>query len=212
MSRLFSAIALLLATSLAIADRVCENEALVIDARFDGGRMDHCEFSSENVVELTFRTEDFRVEDAFAWFSFRVVARDSREIRIKMHFPDAYARFWPKLSRDGDNWVSASEDNVARSTIGKSMILRLPVDEKGTWVSAQELLTQDYYDDWLEQLDAHYELQISDIGRSNQDRPIQLAHTGDKPEAIVLIGRQHPAEVPGAIAMREFVDVVLGSS
>jgi predicted deacylase len=212
MSRLFSAIALLLITSLAIADDACENEALVIDARFDGGRMDHCEFTSENSVELTFRNEDFRVSDAFAWFAFRIAARDSRDVDIKMHFPDAYARFWPKLSRDGEEWVSATEDDVERSEIGKSMTLTVPVDETGLWVSAQELLTEDYYDNWLAQLDAHYELRTSEIGRSNQDRPIWLAHTGDKPEAIVLIGRQHPAEVPGAIAMRQFVEVVLGSS
>jgi predicted deacylase len=194
------------------AERYCENDVLILDARFEGGRLDHCRFTAENSVELRFRTEDFGVDSEYAWFAFRVSAQDSREIDIRMHFPDSRARYWPKVSRDGKNWHPADEDAVARSEIGKSMTLRLAVDETGTWISAQELLTQDYYDDWLAQLDAHYELQTSEIGRSKQDRPVYLAQTNDKPEAIVLLGRQHPAEVPGAIAMREFVDVVLGSS
>jgi hypothetical protein len=212
MTRFILITALLFAASPVFADGYCENDVLIIDARFDGGRVDHCEFTAESSVELTFRAEDFRVEDAFAWFAFRIAARDSREFDIKMHFPDSYARYWPKLSRDGDSWIRASEENVERSEVGKSMTLRIPVDETGTWVSAQELLTQDYYDDWITQLGAHFELQTSVIGRSNEDRPMHLVRSTDKPEAIVLLWRQHPAEVPGAIAMREFVDVVLGSS
>jgi predicted deacylase len=193
-------------------DRVCENDALIIDARFDGGRLDHCKFASEDSVELTFRNEDFRVDSAFAWFAFRVSASDSRNIEIKMHFPDSYARFWPKVSRDGTTWTRASDDAVERSEVGKSMTIRLDVDETGTWIAAQELVTQRFYDDWLAQLGAHHEVQTTEIGQSVQGRPIQLARTEDRPEAIILIGRQHPVEVPGALAMREFVDVVLGTS
>ena len=212
MLRLILVSALLLAASPLLADGFCEHGTLLIDARFDGGRLDHCEFNSGNSVDLWFRGEDFSVDSAFAWFAFRVAARDSRDIEVRMHFPDSYARFWPKLSRDGKTWYRAAEEDVERSEIGKSMTLQVSIDEAGTWVAAQELLTQNFYDDWLAQLDAHYAIQTSVIGRSNQDRPVYLARTQDKPEAIVLLGRQHPAEVPGAIAMREFVDVVLGSS
>jgi predicted deacylase len=208
---LIAALVLLCAPAFA-ADQYCENDVLILDARFDGGRLDHCRFTAENSVELTFRTEDFGVDSEYAWFAFRVTARDSRDIDIRMHFPDSRARYWPKVSRDGKNWNPVDENLVERSEIGKSMTLRLAVDETGTWISAQELLTQNYYENWLAQLDAHYAVETSVIGQSNQGRPVHLAQTNDKPEAIVLLGRQHPAEVPGAIAMREFVDVVLGNS
>jgi predicted deacylase len=129
-----------------------------------------------------------------------------------MHFPDSYARFWPKLSRDKVAWQPADESRVERSEIGKSMTMQLSVDETGTWVSAQELLTEDYYDDWLEQLEAHFEVETKIIGESVRGRPIHLATTAEKFEVIVLIGRQHPVEVPGAIAMRAFINEVLGTS
>ena len=193
-------------------DRYCANDVFTIDARFDGGRMDHCRITSDSSAVLTFRSEDFRILDAFAWFAYRVTARDSRDIEITMHFPDAYARYWPKLSSDGQTWVFADENAVQRSEVGKSMTLRLSANESGTWVAAQELLTQDYYDHWLQRLAAHYDVQTAVLGKSTQGRSLHLASTHDRPEAIILIGRQHPAEVPGAIAMREFVDVILGTS
>ncbi len=201
---------ILVAPTIAGAD--CANGTLALDADFEGGRLDHCEFTADDVVELTFRAEDYRVGDAFAWFSFRVAADDPREVTIKLQFPDAYARFWPKLSTDGQNWVRAPEDRVERSEVGKSMTLTLDVDETGLWVSAQELLTSRFYDDWLVQLDGHYELDTTVIGNSREGRPITLASSRDRPEAVILLGRQHPVEVPGAIAMRSFVDVVMGNS
>ena len=203
---------LLIVPALASAGDYCEDGVFIIDARFDGGRLDDCVFAPGNSVVLTFRSEDFSVEDTFAWFAFRVSARDSRDVEIKLQFPDSYARFWPKLSKDRLHWEPADESAAERSEIGKSMTLRLPVDETGTWVSAQELLTQSFYDNWLGQLEAHYEIETTVVGESHQGRPLYLASTADKPEAIVLIGRQHPAEVPGAIAMREFIDTALGTS
>jgi hypothetical protein len=196
----------------AVAQPGCANGTLVIDAQFEGGRLDHCEFSADGAVELTFRAEDYRVGNAFAWFSFRIAADDPREVTLKLQFPDAYARFWPKLSADGHTWTRAPEDRVERSEVGKSMTLTLDVDESGLWVSAQELLTSRFYEDWLLQLDGHFELETEVIGRSRQGRPINLALSANRPEAVILLGRQHPVEVPGAMAMRGFVDVVMSNS
>ena len=50
------------------------------------------------------------------------------------------------------------------------------------------------------------------VGKSVQGRPIILAETADRPEFILMIGRQHPPEVTGAIAMQSFIDTVLGDS
>ena len=110
----------LIVPALASAGDHCENDVFIIDARFDGGRLDDCVFASENSVELTFRNEDFGVGDTFAWFAFRISARDTRDIEIKLQFPDSYARFWPKLSRDRRHWEPADESAAERSEIGKS--------------------------------------------------------------------------------------------
>lgn len=190
----------------------CESDRYAVDARYDGGDLNGCKFLSEDQVELTFLQEDDTVDSAFAWYSFRVSAKERGKLAMTLRFPTAYARFWPKLSTDGRIWERAAESAVAIADDGKSMQLEIEIGESGVWVSAQELLTQDYYDQWLTELHAHEEIVTSIIGWSVEGRPIHLARSSNKPEFVVLIGRQHPVEVPGALAMRQFVDVVLDDS
>ena len=205
--------ALLLSAFVAQADGpFCESGRFAIDANFDGGDLDNCLFEADDKVDLTFRPEDEDVSDAFSWFSFRVAPKEPGAIRMRLEFPDNYARFWPKISTDGHTWTRANDDSVEISKDGKNLQLSLSVDESGVWVSAQELVTQDVYDRWLEELAAHDEISTTVIGNSVEGRPIHLAKTADRPEFVLLLGRQHPAEVPGALAMRQFVAVVLGDS
>lgn len=208
----FAVAACLCACATVPETRVCENDAFSIDAQYDGGDLDRCRFTARNAVELTFLPEDEKVDSAYSWFSFRVTAKSAGAIQIRLKFPDTYARFWPKISTDGHNWQRAAEDSVTISKNGKAMLLSLSTNPSGLWVSAQELITQDFYDRWLAELEAHEEVYTAVIGRSIEDRPIHVARTADKPEVVLLLGRQHPVEVPGALAMRHFVDVVLGDS
>ncbi|MGI9270305.1 MAG: M14-type cytosolic carboxypeptidase [Woeseiaceae bacterium] len=189
---------------------VCENDRFRIDADFASGDLDKCKFKSPNSVELTFRPEDFKVDDAFSWFSFRVNSSASQQLDIRLRFPKSYPRFWPKLSTDGVTWTRAPESTVESS--GKDMYLTVSPNERPLWISAQELLATEWYAEWLAELNAHAELTVASIGESVEGRSIDIAKTGNKKEAIILIGRQHPTEIPGAIAMRDFVDVVISDS
>ena len=164
------------------------------------------------MVELTIKPEDHKVVVEQPWFSFKITAENTDTIHVRLRFPDGYARYWPKISTDGVGWQRAADDAVTTSRNQKSMDLRVEVVPEGTWVSAQELITQSYYDAWLAELSAHEGITVATIGMSTEGRPIQLAKTANKPEVILLLGRQHPAEVPGALAMRDFIDVVLGDS
>ncbi|MEM7277641.1 MAG: M14 family metallopeptidase, partial [Pseudomonadota bacterium] len=59
---------------------------------------------------------------------------------------------------------------------------------------------------------AHPEVTSRVLGRSTEGRPIYVAKTPTTAEALVLLGRAHPPEVTGTIAMREFVDAVLADT
>jgi len=204
-------VACLLSTAVA-EDRFCQNDLFTIDARYDAGAFAKCKFTSDDRVELTIKPEDHKVVVEQPWFSFKITSASSDTIHIRLRFPDGYARYWPKISTDGTTWERAADDAVNVSENQKSMDLRVEVVPEGTWVSAQELITQSYYDTWLAELAAHDEITVATIGTSTEGRAIQLAKTANRPEVILLLGRQHPAEVPGALAMRDFIDVVLGDS
>ena len=209
---LFTTFAACLISTAVAEDRFCQNDLFTIDGRYDAGAFAKCKFKSDNMVELTIKPEDHKVVVEQPWFSFKITAQTADTIHIRLKFPDAYSRYWPKLSTDGVTWQRAADNAVSVSENQKSMDLRVEVVPEGTWVSAQELITQSYYDTWLAELSAHEEMTVATIGTSTEGRPIQLAKTANKSEVILLLGRQHPAEVPGALAMRDFIDVVLGDS
>jgi len=209
---LLLSLALLLGSFASAEERFCQNNFFAIDARYDAGAFDKCKFKSHDTVELTIRAEDRKVSVEQPWYSFRVSSNQPRSINIRLKFPDAYARYWPKISVDGESWSRLAEKSVDVSENQKTMDIVVRTNKSGTWVSAQELLTQTYYDQWLEELAAHEEIQTAVIGKSIEGRPIVLAKTENKKEVILFLGRQHPAEVPGALAMRDFVAVVLGES
>ena len=194
----------------AAAAPVCEQDHVRIDADFPGGDLDQCRFTSPHSVELTFRPEDHKVSDAFSWFAIRVVSDAPTTLALRLRFPDSYPRFWPKLSRDGQTWVRAADAMVA--TAGKNMTVTVTTNAGPLWIAAQELLTQDWYDAWITELAGRAELAAAVIGTSVEGRPIQLLKSGNRREAILLLGRQHPVEVPGALAMRDFVDTLLADT
>jgi hypothetical protein len=199
-------------TSFAAAEPYCANDRFAIDVQFDGADLDACEFAAGDMVVLTFFAEDPHVDTLFSWFAFRVSTNDAGILRIRMRFPEAHARFDPKVSANGVDWETIPADSLRRSSDGKVMDLQVRVGAEPVWVSAQELLTQDFYDDWHEALEGHDEISADVIGNSVQGRPVVAYATADKPEYVVLLGRQHPAEVPGAIAMRVFVNTVLADT
>ncbi|MBT8100572.1 MAG: succinylglutamate desuccinylase/aspartoacylase family protein [Gammaproteobacteria bacterium] len=205
-------LALLIVSSAVAADRSCGNKQFTIDARFDAGNFHRCKFKSADLVEITIRREDKRVTVEQPWYAFYVTVAKPATLKIRLRFPDAYARYWPKLSTDREKWSRAAEQSVQISADRRSLELRLDVDKDGVWVSAQELLTAEYYAEWLAELDQHPGIETQVIGHSTQGRPLVLARSPVRTEAILLLGRQHPAEVPGAMAMREFVKAVLADT
>lgn len=92
------------------------------------------------------------------------------------------------------------------------MQIALPALSVPLWVSAQELLQPDDYEDWYAALEARVPLQREEIGRSAQGRPLLALRTAPKAEVIYLLGRQHPPEVTGALAMQHFVDTVFADT
>ncbi len=210
---LFAFIVLLCTAGTVEADSPsCENSQFLIEADFESGNFAKCKFKSTGSVEITIRPEDHKVVVEQPWFAFRITAREPGELQIRLRFPDAYARYWPKLSSDGIAWTRATESSVDVSRSKKNMSLTVSVGNSPVWVAAQELLSIGWYDDWLAELAGHDDFTTAVIGQSVEGRSIRIARNANKPEAIILLGRQHPAEVPGALAMRDFVDVLLADT
>ena len=191
--------------------KYCESNDLIVDALFEGGNFHHCTID-EDTVSIVIHPEDQPPINRSPWYSFRINPRNSTSARVNLTFVDGYARYWPKTSKDGIHWLPMSKDQVRIPEDQESMSISVDLDESPVWISAQERLLPGYYDDWISTLSDHADVTTQALGRSVQGRPIYAAKTAPRPEVVFLIGRQHPPEVTGALAMRSFVDTVMSDS
>ncbi len=192
--------------------KYCRSAGFLIDANYVGGNFHSCTVIDGQSAELTIRPEDAPPINQSPWYSFRVSPSGTAPVSVTLMFEDGYARYWPKLSSDGQRWAPADDADVSRSEDGNRLTVRVHGDAPSIWVSGQELITDDYYADWINDLAGKPDVRTALLGRSVQGRPLHVARTADRPEAVFLIGRQHPPEVSGALAMRSFVDAVLGDT
>ena len=190
----------------------CESDAYLIDKQFEGGNFHSCTVAGATRAEILIRPEDEPPINRSPWYAFRVSAKTDQATTVRLDFDHGYARYWPKLSSDGKSWSPAPADAVRRLDDDEAMEITLPPTEGPTWVSAQELLTNPYYDNWVDELRENDSVKLRLLSRSVMGRPVFVAETAAKPEVVYLIGRQHPPEVSGALAMRSFVNTVLGDS
>ena len=209
---LFVALALHGCAAVHVPVGYCESGAVLVDAQFEGGNFADCDISERGLVRLLIRPEDPPPINQSPWYAFRVNSKNKLPVRIRVEFEDGYARYWPKLSTDGGTWRRATAGEAAIVDDETAIELTIATGSSGIFVSAQELLVNPYYDDWVRELADNEAVELSVLGRSVMGRPIHVAQTPMRDEVIYLIGRQHPPEVSGALAMRAFVQTVLGDS
>ena len=193
-------------------DHFCTSERYLADAHFEGGHLGRCVVGEDGVLQLTNYPEDPPPINVSPWYAFRLSGQPGGEVVVRLGFEHGFARYWPKVSRDGENWERLAEERVAKSADGSSIELRLALDGAQMWVAGQELVTSPFHHRWLREMNASPDIQVRLAGDSVEGRPIYLAETADRKEVVVLLGRQHPPEVTGAFAMQPFVRTLLAET
>ncbi|MCY3840722.1 MAG: M14 family metallopeptidase [Gammaproteobacteria bacterium] len=207
----FAAAAVGLAAA-ATAEEFCENDIALLDTHFEGGAFHRCDVRDGNFV-ITIRPEDSKVVVPMPWYAFRASPKREGEAVVLMGFADADAdRFWPKVSLDGTNWQRMPDGAVAVSQDKRRLALRIPLAEAPVWIASQRLLTTRFYDVSTLSLAQRSDVAVRLLGRSIHGRPISVAETSPRAQAVLFIGRQHPPEVTGALTMHAFVDTVLADT
>ncbi|MEO9461648.1 MAG: M14-type cytosolic carboxypeptidase [Marinomonas sp.] len=192
----------------------CSNGIVAIDTDFPAGALASCSVGQSGNVKIVLSPEDAPPINCSAWYAFRVQAGMKQQVKIDLNYTECGHRYWPKVSTDGKVWTRLSESHVELSEFaGKKMArLTLTAGTDPIFVSAQEIVVPATYDSWLDGLEAERSIRRSLLGRSAEGRPIEIIRFGNKAarEQLVLVGRQHPPEVTGALAMFPFVETLLG--
>lgn len=193
----------------------CENKLAVLDADFPGARMSACKAKKKRfIIEISPENEPINPSP---WYAFRVTPKQAGEVTVQIKYKGAKHRYRPKRSADAQRWQLIDADRVREYRRGKRLSLDLKMDTDPFIVSAQELLLSEAYDNWIADIAERADLSTHKIGESVEGRPLTAlksapeAESGKK-EYVLFVGRQHPPEVTGALAMLPFLETVFADT
>lgn len=198
---------------------LCENEHAEIRADHLAARVNDCEVSASLftfTIQPEAKTDPQGVKiNNSAWYGFRVDPKSNGDVRIRLHYENGKHRYRPKMSFDGVNWTVLPNSKI--NTIADNKVdIRLPSDGRPFFVSAQEIFSPQAHDSWTAKMAKLPFVTQSSIGHSRDGYPLQMlemeTETDVEKPYVVWVGRQHPPEVTGALALMPFSETVLGDS
>ena len=183
---------------------------VVFDATFNGARLNDCILEEDGTYRIVIRPENVPVNDS-AWYAFRVSARAKQTVTIQLTYEGGKHRYHPKISSDGSTWKRMTSDRYRREK-GK-VTLQVDAGPEPVWIAGQEMIGLAELNAWIDEIADLPFVGESVIGHSVGGRPIrQLAiGTGIPEYAVAIVGRQHPPEVTGTMALMEFVETIVGA-
>ena len=192
---------------------LCDTGLYEIRAGYEGARANACRVLAPRGVVLTIEPEDAPPINPSPWYGFHVRPKQASEegtIVVTLRYTESRHRYWPKVSADRAQWERLPERHWLAHEDGRATMELKPGPE-GLFVSAQELVGLDFYESWRQAMSARYEgLSWHVIGNTEENRPLFATQTEPgAPNYLLLIGRQHPPEVPGALMFAGFAEALL---
>ncbi len=187
----------------------CRTASAMIALDFEGSAASACSITGEREFTLLVTPEHAPPINPSPWYAFRYEVAGDAPVTVTLRYIGGEHRYAPKWSDGNGAWRALP---VEPADDGKGATVRLPAG-KGM-ISAQEIVTP---------ADAHADLlrwgaasgaRPFALGQSHDGRSVEAIRLGrtDAPRLVILLGRQHPPEVSGAIAMQAFVDALVEQS
>ncbi|WP_285713282.1 M14 family metallopeptidase [Erythrobacter oryzae] len=183
----------------------CRSASVSLHFDFDGAAPSACAITGERAFELLVTPEHAPPINPSPWYAFRYEAEGDAPVSVTLRYLGAKHRYDPKWSGGGESRdlaVEVREDGAAA---------QMTLPPGGGIVSAREVIAPADARADLDRWSAASGATVFTLGTSHDGRPIEAIRLGrkDAPRLVVLLGRQHPPEVTGAIAMRAFVDALV---
>jgi len=201
-----------LLSTVAMAQVQCIFDDVIIDYGFEMGRVSNCTQQSKNKFIIAVEPEHKPINKS-AWYAFSVSASKTKNIEILVYYRWHQHRYNPKISTDKVNWTVINSSQYSLLHNDKILKLQLKVSPTPQFIAAQEIIDNSYYQKWLAKYKKQDQYQVTDIGVSKGGRKItELRSTTDTKNWLLVVGRQHPPEVTGALALFHFMEQVLANT
>ena len=194
--------------SVAAPGSACRTASVLLAFDFDGAAPARCAVTGERAFTLLITPEHAPPINPSPWYAFRYDADGTAPVSVTLRYLGGTHRYTPKW-QSGD---LARDLPVTVSADGAAASMELPAG--AAVVSAQELIIPTDTSADLRRWSTMLGVPPFTLGRSLDGRAIEAIRIGrpEAPRLVVLLGRQHPPEVTGAIAMQAFVEALVGSA
>ena len=184
-----------------------------ISNELEGGRVSDAWQEEDSLFVVHIRPENAPINNS-AWFAFKVWSNAPRTIDVRLSYEHGRHRYWPATRRAGEPWTKLDSAAVRTDSVSNEPTLRLRVGPDTLWVAGQELMTSSFFDEWTEGLANRPDITRRVAGTSGRGRPMPMVEFGDPGATrhVMIIGRQHPPEATGTMALLSFVETLAGDS
>jgi hypothetical protein len=188
--------------------QACNIGKVRLTADFEASRMDECINLGNNNFIITIKPENTPINPS-PWYAFKVVADQPQKVTVTIKIAGKREnRYLPKISHDMKIW-----HKHAHQYRGKRLEINVNASQKALYIAGQEVINNQYYVDWAEKLQQTSAVKQSVLGKSLQGRSIyKIESHSDSKEWLVILGRLHPPEVTGALALFPFVETLLANN
>jgi hypothetical protein len=197
-----------------------DDDAVMFSNDFDGARLNGIVKNEDSTYTVLITPENTPINTS-PWYAFKVWAKEKKPINVVMTYHEsAKHRYYPKLSSDGLVWspldsINYTEYEKGDKAFGPGSLpvkisMKLHIGPDTLWVSGQELHTSHHVSAWVDSLAQKDFIAKKIIGKSRQDRNLNLLAIGKETSKnmLMVISRQHPPEVTGYLAMKTFIETI----
>lgn len=184
------------------------------DSDFPGARLDSVSSIGEDKY-IAYIHPAFEPVNKSPWFAFGVTSESEKEIEVVLNYGSYKHRYIPKLSLDKKSWKKIESSRIKIDNASGTATLKLNVSAEKLYVAAQEIeSSQDTYN-WLgDIINKHPYLKKEIAGQTVLKQNNYVVTSNDQvSNAIVIVARQHPPEIPGGtIGFKAFYEELLNDS
>ena len=120
----------------------CESNTIFVSADFDSARVNHCEIEDET-ISIKIKPENKPINDS-PWYAFKVHAKTSTEVRVRIKYYGGKHRYHPKFSVDGIHWQT-----LPYQLKKGVLVFKLSIGEQPVFIAGQEIVSNHAYENWI---------------------------------------------------------------
>jgi hypothetical protein len=196
--------------SLSAPNYACEFKTVHFVANFEAGKLDACEQLPNDPLgyqqfELLSKPENRPINPS-PWYAFKIINQapaSRQDLSLILKSEKAKARYLPKMSLDGKHWQP-----IPFEIVNNAIHIKLTLEQDDIYIAGQEIIDNAFYAQWMKTIAKKPPFTLNKLGQSTEGRLIN-ALISSKPENnewLLIIGRQHPPEVTGGLALISFVE------